>query len=81
MLIPLVKVMEELAVSRTTVIRWVRNGFMTPTGEVVRLKAMRAGKGWRVRREDLKVFLAACEMPQIEPEITRPIGAGRRAKG
>lgn len=43
------EVAEILQVSRRTVVRWLKEG---------KLKGVRVGKLWRVRREDLEEFLA-----------------------
>lgn len=61
------QISEELGVTRTTLMRWVRGGFRGPTGELVQLKAIKVGRGWRVKREDLEAFLASCQVPVIEP--------------
>ena len=42
------EVAEMLQVSRRTVVRWLKEG---------RLKGVRAGRLWRVRKEDLETFL------------------------
>lgn len=59
-------VTSELQVSRATISRWVKTGFPTHSGEVVRLEAVRVGRGLRFRREDLDSFLGACRVPLIK---------------
>lgn len=44
------EVATELRVTRRTVYEWLRNG---------KLPGLRAGRWWRVRREDLTAFLRA----------------------
>jgi excisionase family DNA binding protein len=66
------EIAEELQVTRRTVYGWLRSG---------RLRGVRAGRGWRIRPEDVEVFLRAGtfhapngrESRQGQEEIQRPI--------
>jgi excisionase family DNA binding protein len=53
------EVAAEIRVTRRTVYEWLRSG---------KLLGLRAGRSWRVRREDLNAFLNRGPAPQEETE-------------
>jgi len=57
------------SISPTTVTRWISTGVVAPTGERVRLAAVRVGSRLFVRECDLNVFVAAMTgtAPQPSP--------------
>ena len=51
------EVAAEVRVTRRTVYEWLRKG---------KLSALRAGRSWRVRREDLETFLSKGSVDEAE---------------
>jgi hypothetical protein len=52
-------------------LRWIARGSLLSTGERLRLRAVRAPGGWRVRREDLAAFLDTLTADRLRPESRR----------
>lgn len=57
------EIAEELHVTRRTVYEWLRSG---------RLRGARAGRGWRIRPEDVETFLQADGPGGATPNGTSP---------
>lgn len=64
----------------STVIRWIREGFRLPTGEVVRLAAEQIGGRIWVRRDHLDAFTAVVSRPAVGPGVAPTESPAARKK-
>jgi hypothetical protein len=68
------------AVDPSTVFRWVTQGAKAPTGELVKLEAVRVGGRWLTSRGAVARFVAALTPPADPTPAPRPRSAAQRKR-
>jgi hypothetical protein len=66
-------------VTFSCVLRWILDGVRLPSGEVVRLEAIRLGGRWLTSREALQRF-AERQTPRLDSTPETPRSAGKRQR-